>query len=360
MLILALSILLAGLLSGLCSVLEATLLSVKLPSLLALKASGNAGATALLAIRRNRTPDAIGAILIVNTFAVMVGSAFIGASASSVWGEGAVVWTSLCVTTLLLFASEIGPKTYAATHPTALAGFTGRVLPPLMAALAPLLVLVRLVTKLLGADRSEMLTRRGLVATIDAAPIDGALSTSETELLGHIIFVHDVTLEEVHTPLELVVALSENAPAESLLSTPGADAYSRLPLYRGEAGNLVGYVLAREVLRALALGQTAGQTLGTFGREFPRLEETLTIRQATEALLAAREPIGCVITAARQVRGIVTLEDLFEALTGIEITDEPVEQANRSSEAPRRARQLSLSESRRNWKLGPWEDGTGE
>lgn len=343
-------IVLATVLCGVCSLLEATFLSVRLPSLYELSGEGNAGAATLLAVRRSRPADAISSILLINTLAGMVGATYAGAAASELWGPQSVVWVSLTMTVVLLFAAEIGPKTFAASHSEQMADWTGRVLGVLLGAMSPLLPMMRAFTGLLSGGNDAM-TRRGLASMIAAGPSEGTLTQPESELLGQIVYANAITLRDVHTPLSHVVTLPEEMTARDLLVQEPAEGFSRLPLYRRDRSNIDGYVSQREVLRHLALGKNPLLPLSAFRHDLPRLAIALGVQEAILALLDGREAIGEVIDEAEHVIGIVTLEDLLEALTGIAITDEAKEiSALRAAGEQRRQERLAtLAERRRQW-----------
>lgn len=341
-------IVLATFLCGVCSLLEATFLSVRLPSLYELADAGNVGAAELLAVRRTRSADAIASILLINTLAGMGGATYAGAAASELWGPTSVVWVSLAMTAVLLFAAEIGPKTFAASHAEQMADWTGRVLRVLLHAMSPLLPIMRAFTGLFSGG-GEAMTRRGLASMIAAGPSEGTLTQPESELLGQIVYANAITLRDVHTPLSHVVAVPEEMTATDLLAQQPAEAFSRIPLYRGERSNLSGYASQREVLRHLALGKNPVLPLSAFRHDLPQLITTLGAQDAILALLDGREAIGKVLDETAHVIGIVTLEDLLEALTGIAITDEAEEiSALRAAGEQRRQERLAtLGERRR-------------
>lgn len=342
---------LAVLLCGLCSLLEATFLSIRMSSLFYLVQQDRAGAKALLAIRRNRPADAISAILTINTLAGMVGATFAGAAAAGLWGEPSVAWVSLAMTMFMLFVSEIGPKTFAAAHTEQLADWTGRVLAVLLTVMKPLLPITRTVTRLLSGDASAAVTRRALAATIAAAPLEGAITTPESELLTHIVYVHGVTVASIETPLEAVVMLPETCTAGEFVGDRDAEGFSRIPVYRGQRDDISGYVLYRDILRHLAAGGSPAAPITDFVREMPRLSSALTLRIATDQLLRAREAIALVTDQAGKTTGIVTLEDLLETLTGIEITDEAEDIAalRPAAEDARRRRIAALRADEKKW-----------
>ncbi len=183
MLALALWILLAVAICHGCSLLEATLLSIRLPVLRQQAVAGSRGAGQLLEIKRNRIDDAISLILVLNTWGGTVGASFAGAEAARIFGSDAVGLVSVVLTLLLLVVSEIVPKMLAAQRAAVLAAPVGRILSHLLRLGAPVLVVTRLITQLIAARGGDRMTREELAAVIAAAPREGAISVPEFELL---------------------------------------------------------------------------------------------------------------------------------------------------------------------------------
>lgn len=355
---LAFWILFAVFLCAICSILETVLLSTRTLDLLGLSRHGARGAARLLEIRRGELGDAISAILIVNTLAGTIGPGFVGAEAARLWGGSAVGYASAGLTILLLIFAEIGPKTFAATHSVALAPSTGRILGAALVLMRPILPLSRALTRLFAGKTTTGMTRRQLAAFLTAAPSEGTITHEEAELLSSLVYAQEVTLAEVHTPAPLVFMVSADSPIGALLAAPESDAFSRVPVFRGEPAEVFGYVFVKEILRAVAEGAAPDQPLAPFARPLPRLASELTVRIATETLLAAHEAIGMVHDRAKGFIGIVTLEDLLEALLGIAITDEPEDLSalRTSPDIARQRRIIRLRQSRSTWNASGYSD----
>ena len=123
--------------SFLCSLLEATLLSVRLAALRVLAEAGSSGAAKLQQIKTHRIDDAISAILTLNTVANTLGATLAGAQAASYFGSRWVGVFSGVLTFLILIVSEIIPKTLGAVYSHQLAGVVGHTLHALTAAMTP-------------------------------------------------------------------------------------------------------------------------------------------------------------------------------------------------------------------------------
>lgn len=193
-----------------------------------------------------------------------IGAGFAGAQAAALFGGASVGLVSVILTILLLVVSEIIPKTFAATHAAALAGTAGHVLFYLVRFMTPFLYLTRAITDRFGVGDSEGLTRRELAALIASAPDEGAISEGEAELLANIVYAQNITLEQVHTPAEQVVMIEVDKTIDDLLRMDEADAFSRIPVFEGERGNVKGYVSQREILKSAASADTHVHSLKEF------------------------------------------------------------------------------------------------
>ena len=109
------------LISFMCSVLEATLLSTPISYLQAKEEEGNKAAVRLKKYKGD-IDRPLAAILVVNTIANTMGAAVIGAQAAKLFGSAAVGIVSAIMTVLILLLSEIIPKTIGATYWRSLTG----------------------------------------------------------------------------------------------------------------------------------------------------------------------------------------------------------------------------------------------
>ena len=99
---------------------------------------------------------------------------------------------------------------------------------------------------------------------------------------------------------------------------------------------------------SLACGHGRGRTLADYQRGILRCAGTLPVGKAMEQLMDAREPLTLVVGKDDDTIGLVTLEDLIEALLGMEITDEAdaVEQLRPAIAHARRRRTDALKRRR--------------
>lgn len=308
--------------SFLCSLFEATLLSARLTTLSEQASAGGRGASHLFELKRHRVGDAISAILILNTSANTLGATLAGAQAAQYFGSAWVGIFSGVLTLLILVISEIVPKTLGAVYSRSLSGAVGWSLLVLTRAMAPALVLSRVLTRLLTRQRKTPYSRGELAAVIDTAARDGALSQDESALFSNLLRFNEIQVEDVMTPRTVVFMMPVEATIADLLAEPDSDPFSRIPLYRNEPDNVVGYVLLRDVMKALTGGCDRDRPLESFMRPIWFVPEMISLGAALQQFLKKSEPLAMVTDEHGGLAGLVTLEDLTETMLGTEIVDE--------------------------------------
>lgn len=308
--------------SFLCSLLEAALLSSRNSILVEQMEQGNSGAGLLLELRTERVDDAISAILTLNTVANTLGATMAGAQAARVFGNAWVGVFSGLLAFLILVVSEIIPKTLGAVYWRQLSRFVGWSLLFLTKAMSPALVLSRLLTRLLTPGRDDTYSRSELAADIAAATREGVISPGESRIFKNLLRFDEVMVEDVMTPRTVTVMLQAEATIGDLLESREAEAFSRIPLYRDHQDNVVGYVLQRQVSKAVADGADQEMPLEKLMHPIPFIPEVATLGAALGQVLERREPVAMAIDEHGGVSGLVTLEDLTETILGVEIIDE--------------------------------------
>ena len=308
--------------SFLCSLLEATLLAARIASLSELRDRGNKGAGKLLELKKSRLDDAISAILTLNTVANTLGATLAGAQAARAFGDAWVGLFSGVLTFLILIFSEIIPKTLGAVYSRALAGTVGWILAALTLVMTPAIVVTRSFTRLLTRGRTIAFSRGELAAVIATATTEGTLAHDESKMLANLLRLRDVQVEDVMTPQTVTFMMSADATVADLLAEPEAADFSRIPLFRGDPENVVGYVLQRDVLQAVADECNRQDRLERFLRDICFIPELASIDAALRQILQRREPIAMVTDEHGSIAGLVTLEDLTESILGVEIVDE--------------------------------------
>ncbi|MBX3251578.1 MAG: HlyC/CorC family transporter [Myxococcales bacterium] len=342
--------------SFLCSILEATLLSIS-PSYVAHLSEERPALGGKLAELKRDVDRPLAAILSLNTIANTAGAAGIGAEATRIFGSHALGVVSAVLTLLILIAAEIVPKTLGAVHWRRIAPFATRALPVLIVSMAPLVWLARYVTQALkGRDSSpSTVSKDELAALARLGEEQGVIHSSESRILTNLFRVNELRTRDIMTPRTVMFALPEAstvgdvvprgpiAQREGVDEPPdrGALIFSRIPVFRENKDDILGFVLKNDLLWHAARGDRA-HPIADLVRPLTVVPETLPVPHLFDRLVGTRDHIALVVDEYGGVDGIVTMEDVVETLLGLEIVDEADRTVDMREMARRRWRERRI------------------
>ena len=338
-------VLIALVFSFLCSIAEAVLLSVTAPYVAVLEKQGKPSG-ALLHQLKSDINKPLAAILTLNTIAHTVGAAGAGAQVAIVFGNTYLGIASAILTLLILFLSEIIPKTLGAHHWRKLAPATAYGLKFLVILMYPFVKLTEKMMK--GLSESATLSgfsRQEFSAMAELSAQEGQLTEREAEVLKNLLLLRETRVKDAMTPRTVVFSLPESATVADFFRDHEQVRFSRIPVYSDEPDHVEGFVLRSDLLLAQANGRF-DESLKSFKREIPILPKSLTLARAFNDVLRVRAHIMLVVDEFGSPVGILTLEDIIETLLGLEIVDEGDETVDTREQARRlwrrRARSLWL------------------
>lgn len=305
--------------SFLCSVLEATLLSVT-PAYVGAMEETNPTASARLKTLKADVDRPLAAILSLNTVAHTIGAAGAGAEAAGYFGSAAVGIFSAVLTLAILVLSEIIPKTLGAVYWRGLAPLAARILTPLIWITYPLVLLSQGITKVIARGKKEgAVSREEIAALAQIGHEEGVFDAAESKTLRSLLRFHKLSARDVMTPRPVLVAYPEDTPLRVIADD--GQPFSRLPLYRRDRDDITGYVLRDDVLKAVADGE-GDATAALLAREILTAPDSLPLPRLFERLLERREHLALVVGEYGGTAGVVSVEDIVETLLGLEIMDE--------------------------------------
>ena len=320
-----------------CSIAEAVLLSVTTAYIRVLRVKGRPSAQLLHALKHDIDAP-LAAILSLNTIAHTVGAAGVGAQAAVVFGSNSLGVTSAVLTLLILVFSEIIPKTLGTYFWRQLAPGIAYALKYLVIVMAPFVWLSRQLTrKIVVHPTLKGFSREEFAAMAELGKQEGELGEQEAEILENLFKLRDTRVEDIMTPAPVIFRLPASSTVEFYFSRHGDKRFSRIPIHDGDPDKLVGFVLRSDLLLAKARGN-ADSPLSTYRRELIGVPDKLSLLVAFDMFLNSRAHIMYVVNEYGVLKGVVTLEDIFETLTGLEIIDEGDSTADLQQLARRRWR----------------------
>lgn len=307
-------------LSFLCSVLEAVLLSTPMSYISMRENQGSKTAT-LMKQYKNNVDRPVGAILSLNTIAHTIGSAGVGAESIKIFGEQYFGLISVILTLLILVLSEIIPKTIGASYWRSLAMPSTRIIRVLILITYPLVLLSELITKVFTPRGNQAsMSREEVSAMVDVGTTEGIFRESESKLIKSCIALSGVKARQIMTPSIVVESACQDLTVKDFQAKQSWS-FSRIPVYAGDKNYITGYVLKDAVLKLLSEDQFHVK-LSDLKRPILTFREEESVFQIWEKMLEKREHISVIIDEYGGLRGLVTMEDIIETMTGVEIVDE--------------------------------------
>jgi CBS domain containing-hemolysin-like protein len=308
--------------SFMCSVAEAVLLSIT-PSYIAELRERNAKQAERLHKLKNEGIDrSLAAILTVNTIAHTVGAIGAGSKATAVFGSAWFGVFSGVMTLLILFLSEIVPKTLGAVHWRRLTGPTASYVNLLILTMYPLIWVSEVLTKLISrGQKVHVFSRDEFIAMATVGQQSGQIDERESKIIRNLFRLGALTAEDIMTPRIVMVALQKDVTVAQAYASGDRTPFSRLPLYGRDMDDIVGFVLREDILMA-HLKDRDDTPVSEMKRELLTVSGTTPLTGLMDTLMKRRQHIAVVIGEFGETRGLVTLEDLVETLLGEEIVDE--------------------------------------
>lgn len=324
MLTLIVVVLVTILISSQCSLYEAVLYSTRMGTLEAEKNEPKRRSKALKMIKmKSRISMPLSAILVLNTVANTAGATVAGMYASKALGDQMIPLFSAFFTLAILIFAEIIPKTMGALYWRSLWPMIVWPLVIMKYSLYPFIILAQRLSDALGrqADPASTVTEEDILGTIRLGARGGEISQWESRMLHNIINLETMPVERIMTPRTVMFTLDERMTIQRAYELASERGFSRIPVYRGDRENIIGYVVIHDLSSAKALSQPDAR-LSTLVKPIQFVRESENCLVLMTHFLSKRRHIAMVGDEYGGVAGLVTLEDVLETVLGAEIVDE--------------------------------------
>lgn len=315
-------VLLSVLVSFICSVSEATLLTMT-PSYVASIAEEDPKKSEILKdVKIDNIDQSIAAILTLNTVAHTVGSLGAGAQATIVFGSQWFGVFSAAMTLIILIGSEIIPKTLGTVYWRTLSNPVAYFVKGIIFLLYPLIWLSEKLTKLLTrGKKANSFSRNEFAALASVGEQSGQIDPLESRIIRNLLAFGAIKVEDIMTPRSVMHAFEQSITVAELLANRPKLMFSRLPIYDEDLDKVTGFVLKSDILLAKA-NNHMDKPLKSYRREITFVFSKMKLFDLLDLMLNSRIHIAITVGEYGEVKGLVTLEDVLETLLGLEIVDE--------------------------------------
>lgn len=309
--------------SFVCSILEAVLLSSTNSYIETLSKETYGDSVDKIKDLKANIDRPISSILTLNTFAHTMGAAGVGAQAQILFGEE---WQSLiafALTLLILYTSEIIPKTIGALYWKKLLVPAAHLIHFLTKISYPFVWFSMLITNFISKNKKKNIdfSRDEIMAVVAMGEKEGSIRQKESHLIENLLKLKNIKAKDIMTPRSVVVAFPMDTTVEEAIEDDRMYIHSRIPIYDETIDNIVGIVLNQSILEE-SVEERDSTMLKDISIEANLVSENIPVFMLMDMFIKRKTHLFIVQDCYGQTEGVVTLEDVLEVILGVEIVDE--------------------------------------
>lgn len=321
MLTIIVSIALILIISFLCSLCEAVLLTIT-SAFIAVEIEASPKSGKVLKNVTDNMSRSISAILTLNTISHTLGSAWVAYAVQKEFGESLLTIFSIFLTFMILVFSEILPKTIGQNNSKSLAVFCSYAVQVMIIILYPIVKLSDLISKSLSSPSEEPdITRDEMIKSAQIGVEEGTLKTKESDIIKNLMMLDKIFISDIMTPRSVITALDGDLTVNEVSKKFRPIRFSRIPVYEGSLDQIIGLTHRYKILEALSQ-DLHHKKIKDLMAPISSLSERMTVSQALDFFVKAKDHLALVTDDYGVITGLVTLEDTVETLLGVEIVDE--------------------------------------
>lgn len=321
------------LLNGLFAMAEIALVTSRRSRLTALADAGDSAAMAALRLAEEPTKFLSTVQIGITSIGLLngiVGEAVLAAP-FALWLEGrgltpdvaSILSTSIVVigvTYISIVAGELVPKRLGQLSPERIARLVARPMQWLALVTRPFVVLLTrsttLLLKLLGASEvaGGRITEEEIHALLMEGREAGAIDQDEHAMVRNVFHLDDRLVGTMMIPRAEIEFLDLNAPLEENLRQMAESPHSRFPLCDKDLHEIIGLLHSKRVMGALSTGQPVD--LRALAEDCTYVPQSISGMELLQQFRSSGTHVALVVDEYGDVKGLVTLHDVMEALTG--------------------------------------------
>jgi hemolysin (HlyC) family protein len=164
-------------------------------------------------------------------------------------------------------------------------------------------------------DRAELLESLRMAAR------GGIIDADALQMIQGVLRVADLHVRDIMVPRSQMVVLERDSGPQQLLPAVIDSGHSRFPLIGDDRDQVVGILLAKDLLRHFSEGAEGSWDIRDVLRPAAFVPESKRLNVLLKEFRASRNHMAIVVDEYGGVSGLVTIEDVIEEIVG-EIADE--------------------------------------
>jgi putative hemolysin len=175
------------------------------------------------------------------------------------------------------------------------------------------------VVRLFGLDPNagdEVVTEEEIRMMVDVGEEKGVIESEQKEMINNIFEFDDIAVADIMTHRTDMECIEVDEPLQAILPIAIESGHSRIPVYDDDPDNIIGVVYVKDLLPYVGTSIPKSKTLRHIMRKAMYIPESKNCGELFNEMTEKKIQMAIVIDEYGGTAGIVTLEDLLEAIVG--------------------------------------------
>ena len=280
----------------------------------------------------NDKESLIGAILLGNNLVNILASSLATSLLIKMFGDSGVAYAVLIMTVLIVIFAEILPKSYAISNSEKMALTISTIIRPFVFFLSPITWLMeKIVHGILAIfgmnyikNSRSLSVQDEIRGTVDLHHKEGRLYKFDKDMVKGILDLSVIGIEDVMVHRSNMFTINIDDDADKIITTVINSPYTRIPVWKDDAENIIGIIHAKNLLRLIS----TKKSLPILNEDIKKIllkpwfvPETTTLKEQLQMHLNKRTKLAIIVDEYGALMGMISLEDIIEEIVG-DISDE--------------------------------------
>ncbi len=145
---------------------------------------------------------------------------------------------------------------------------------------------------------------------------DNVIEEASAQMINNIFEFNDLTAEDVMTHRTNIVGVEKNVSLDDIIYLALDMGFSRIPVYEGSIDKIIGIIIVKDLLCLVGEKDLSTFNINDFLRDVIFIPEACPCSDTFQSLTSLKSGMAVVVDEYGGTAGIVTLEDIIEAVMG--------------------------------------------
>lgn len=165
-------------------------------------------------------------------------------------------------------------------------------------------------------DEPEEITEEEIRLLVDVGNEKGFIEESQKDMINNIFEFDDLDASDVMTHRTELTAVKKDSPISEIIKLSIEEGYSRIPVFEDDLDNIIGVIYVKDLLILVGKESPKDDPISKYMRPILFVPETGRCGDLLKEFIAKKIHIAVVIDEYGGTAGLVTMEDLLEAIVG--------------------------------------------